>query len=287
MLGHLVPISGGKAYVLGRDRVYLGRRPGVDSSSKLGEQTARCRLRYDAGWWYADDLEGAGRVRLNGRPQDSFRIAPNDEVSIGSHRFRLAYAPDDRAVENLETLAASVLGVDEKPQPGADAVRELRKTDPSARESSEPLLGRLVPVGGGQDFPLLTPRVRIGRDKACEIVLPYKTVSSMHCGLELIDGRWQVIDLGSRNGIRVDGVECQKAWVDPRSRLSIAEHRFELDYATDAGPREAGPVDLKAERSLMDKVGASGAAWDDLIARQEALEQDVPQKQRYNLLDDI
>ena len=162
------------------------------------------------------------------------------------------------------------------PQRGADS-----------DDSPEQLLGRLVPVGGGQDFPLLKERVTIGRRSNCDIVLPYKTVSSMHCGLEFIDGRWQVLDLGSRNGIRVDGVECQKAWIDPRCRLAIAEHRFVLDYKPDNMPFDAGPTDLTTERSLMDKVGASGAAWDDLLARQEALEQEEPQKERYNLLDEI
>lgn len=61
----------------------------------------------------------------------------------------------------------------------------------------------------GAEFRLLKPRMRIGRvvpNAAWEICLDDRAVSRPHCQLErLDDGGWQVTDLRSANGTRVNG----------------------------------------------------------------------------------
>ncbi len=48
-------------------------------------------------------------------------------------------------------------------------------------------------------------RYHIGRGSACEVrILDFK-LSRKHCLVEFADGHWQVVDLGSTNGCRVDG----------------------------------------------------------------------------------
>ena len=147
-----------------------------------------------------------------------------------------------------------------------------------------------MPVGGGSDIPLLKPRVTIGRKPPCDIVLEYRSISAMHCGLELLDGYWQAMDLDSRNGIRVGGVVVKKAWVLPRARLSLAEHRFALDYVGQGNPPIAAPGEADEEtgsfnsRSLIDKLGLSERDLERTVTEGEG--ESADRRRRWDVMDD-
>jgi adenylate cyclase len=116
------------------------------------------------------------------------------------------------------------------------------------------MLGELVPCGGGDPIPLLRPALLVGRRSRCDIALPFPNISSHHCNLELINGYWLVRDLGSRNGIKVNGVRCDQKWLLPHDVLDIAKHRFEIVYTPQGSappPEEENPFAL----SLMEKAG--------------------------------
>jgi pSer/pThr/pTyr-binding forkhead associated (FHA) protein len=80
-----------------------------------------------------------------------------------------------------------------------------------------PLRLRLLPASsppgqaGGPTEPRVVElpddarEVRIGRRPDLELPLPYPALSALHARLALVDGRWQIEDLGSTNGTRVDG----------------------------------------------------------------------------------
>jgi len=67
------------------------------------------------------------------------------------------------------------------------------------------MLGELNPCGGGDSIPLLHEKLLICRRSSCDICLAVPNVSSHHCELELQDGFWHIRDLGSTNGIKVNG----------------------------------------------------------------------------------
>ncbi|MGD9853747.1 MAG: FHA domain-containing protein [Planctomycetaceae bacterium] len=116
--------------------------------------------------------------------------------------------------------------------------------------------GDLVPCGGGDPIPLLKTSLLIGRRRSCDISLRFPNVSSHHCQLELINGYWHLRDLGSRNGVKVNGVRCDQKWLLPGDELSIARHRYEIAYHPDGDeppPLEADPFAL----SLLEKAGLS------------------------------
>lgn len=115
-------------------------------------------------------------------------------------------------------------------------------------------LGELIPCGGGDPVPLLKPKLLIGRRSSCDISLGFPNVSSHHCQLELINGYWNIRDLNSRNGIKVNGVRCDSRWVLPGDEVSIAKHRYEVVYSPDTDappPAEEDPFAI----SLMEKAG--------------------------------
>lgn len=116
------------------------------------------------------------------------------------------------------------------------------------------MLGELIPRGGGDSIPLLKTTLLIGRRGSCDISLRFPNVSSHHCELDLINGYWQVHDLGSSNGIKVNGERCEIQWIMPGDVLSIAKHHYELSYTPlgdAAPPEEIDPLSIP----LMEKAG--------------------------------
>jgi pSer/pThr/pTyr-binding forkhead associated (FHA) protein len=90
--------------------------------------------------------------------------------------------------------------------------------------------GELVPVGGGDPIPLIRPVLTIGRRDSCDICLRFPNVSGTHCELAFQDGRWLVRDLDSTNGTKVNGLRVRRKVLFPQDAVSIADHRYTIDY---------------------------------------------------------
>jgi adenylate cyclase len=93
--------------------------------------------------------------------------------------------------------------------------------------------GDLIPVGGGDTIHLIRPQLTIGRRESCDICLRYANVSGLHAELFFKDGHWFIQDLGSTNGIKVNGVRVQrrtKKVLHPQDVIKIAKLQFTIDY---------------------------------------------------------
>jgi adenylate cyclase len=121
------------------------------------------------------------------------------------------------------------------------------------------LLGELVPVGGGDPIPLTREVLVIGRRSTCDICLDYQNVSGQHCELAYRNGFWQIRDLGSTNGVKVNGERIGRSTkiLRPGTEVSISSHRYLIRYDVantallDAVTEEE---DLFSQ-SLMEKAG--------------------------------
>jgi adenylate cyclase len=122
------------------------------------------------------------------------------------------------------------------------------------------MYGELLPLGGGDPIPLLTPALLIGRRESADIVLRFPNVSGHHCELSLDGGYWTIKDLRSSNGIKVNGSRVTEQKLRPGDKLSIAKHDFEIVF----DPIRLGgtaPVAEKSQqeslfsRSLLDAAG--------------------------------
>jgi adenylate cyclase len=58
----------------------------------------------------------------------------------------------------------------------------------------------------------------------------FPNVSGLHCELVFKDGHWAIRDLGSTNGIKVNGMRVQKKVLHPRDTITIAKRHFTIDY---------------------------------------------------------
>lgn len=90
--------------------------------------------------------------------------------------------------------------------------------------------GELVPVGGGDPIPLIRPNLTLGRRESCDVCLRFPNVSALHCELIFKDGHWSIRDLGSTNGIKVNGNRVQKKVLHPKDVITIAKRKYTIDY---------------------------------------------------------
>ncbi|MBK9033517.1 MAG: FHA domain-containing protein [Myxococcales bacterium] len=88
----------------------------------------------------------------------------------------------------------------------------------------------------------------VGRVLAdCDLTLLHASVSSQHARLERLDGVWRLVDLGSRNGTYVDGVQIEVAPLADGARLRFGEvdlyfvERAVASAASPAGPGRTAP----------------------------------------------
>ncbi|MEX0716024.1 MAG: FHA domain-containing protein [Planctomycetaceae bacterium] len=144
------------------------------------------------------------------------------------------------------------------------------------------MFGELEPCGGGDAIPLSKPRLLLGRRSSCDICLQFPNVSSQHCELEMVNGYWRLRDLGSRNGVRVNGERCTSKWLMPGDVISVAKHRFKLQY-TAVG--QAPPVEEENpfEQGLLEKAGLLGKTRQTDLARAAERADDAPRGPKYSL----
>ena len=120
--------------------------------------------------------------------------------------------------------------------------------------------GELIPVGGGDTVPLIRRIMTIGRRESCDISLKFQNISGLHCELSFRDGYWYLRDLGSSNGIRVNGDRVLQRAVKPGDELAVANRRYTIQYNLSPEGRENLESQMIEEDdmcsvSLLEKAG--------------------------------
>jgi predicted component of type VI protein secretion system len=88
---------------------------------------------------------------------------------------------------------------------------------------------RLVALDEGPDIMLDRAMVVVGRHPSCDTRLDSLRVSRQHCCMSQDKGEVTVRDLGSTNGIRINGQRVERGRLRPGDELSIAHIRFRLE----------------------------------------------------------
>jgi pSer/pThr/pTyr-binding forkhead associated (FHA) protein len=212
MHGQLVPCGGGRPIVLVKTKLLVGRQSGCDIALPLPNVSSRhCELEFQDGYWNLRDLASKNGTWVNGALWEAGQLLPHDILTVASYRFMIVYPLPPGVLPSADTAIPDITG-------------------PAARPAAAVAFGQLVPCGGGDPIPLRQTRILVGRSEDCDVVLPCGTVSGRHCELTWTDQGWSVRDLGSRNGVRVDGIRCEQKLLPPGSILALAEQRFEVTY---------------------------------------------------------
>ncbi len=110
---------------------------------------------------------------------------------------------------------------------------------------------RLVALDEGPDIILDRAMVVVGRHPSCDTRLDSLRVSRHHCCMTHESGDVMVRDLGSTNGIRINGQRVEIGRVRPGDELSIAHIRYRLENGQghEQTIAEAGGLGIMARSS--------------------------------------
>src|SRR4051812_21239747 len=192
-----------------RDDYTIGRAE--ENTVRLTERNIsrrHARLTKPGERWLLLDLSSYNGCYVNGqRVSEKHEIVHGDLVQLGDYR--------------LQILDDSIL----------DPVSFDKAVTMPAAPRSQALLGqpdRLVMVAGptvGAEFPLTQDRpLLVGRGEECDVSINHPSVSRVHAEIQpLGDGRYEIVDRESANGVRVNGVELPRTLMDARDVIELGD----------------------------------------------------------------
>lgn len=162
----------------------------------------------------------------------------------------------------------------------------FRSREPPARAAAIecPVGGRVAfltlfgpgPAAGGRVLPLDDREVVLGRDPASDLVCDHREVSRHHAAFRAGASGWEVHDLGSSNGIRIQGHRMEAALLTDGDEVRIGPFRiiFSSGPSPVLGspppppppPRSAPPRRARAPRTGQVAGGRTGAFVAGLVA---------------------
>lgn len=131
------------------------------------------------------------------------------------------------------------------PGPAEEAVTQL----PSSVPSAEDILLLNLPGGKRQEFTLGKANILIGRATTNDVVLADLSVSRRHARIEHGAQGYEIVDLGSANGVTVNGVKVARARLGSGNVFGVGDNAFRYLHARERTPestRVEGEMDLDA-----------------------------------------
>lgn len=192
------------------DEYGLGR--GEGNSIRLTDRNVsrkHASLKRNGQGWFVKDQQSYNGTYVNGvRVGGEQVVASGDIVQLGDYRIEIA----DEAVS--------------QPVPSTDG--GMPQGAPVVPVHQRP--NRLVVVVGpmpGAEFPLEREHYTIGRAEDAGISINHSSVSRLHAELiALGNGRYEVIDKASANGIRINGVELRRGILEAGDALELGDVRL-------------------------------------------------------------
>jgi pSer/pThr/pTyr-binding forkhead associated (FHA) protein len=87
---------------------------------------------------------------------------------------------------------------------------------------------QLVALTDGPSILLDKPILLLGRHPECDITIDSRKVSRRHCCIAQVNDYLVVRDLGSTNGIRINGIRIVEGRLKPGDELTIGSHRYQV-----------------------------------------------------------
>jgi hypothetical protein len=143
-----------------------------------------------------------------------------------STRPQVEFHTDERLDLGEFGIQAELVALPEDERP-----EEQAAPSPSAGDFGHTMVYSPLLVGGDRRNVLSGNRVVLGRSREADIVLQDPNVSRRHAELRRGDGGWQIVDLGSTNGIKVNGRRVDNQPLRPGDQITIGvtDLTFELD----------------------------------------------------------
>jgi two-component system response regulator GlrR len=112
--------------------------------------------------------------------------------------------------------------------------RRVQHDDAPVRDANEFLAANravIVTLSGttaGSEYEICGERAIIGRGPGVELAFDDSTMSREHAAFEVVDGAMRVRDLGSTNGVLLNGAPVLQSELKHGDRLQLGEHQFQF-----------------------------------------------------------
>jgi pSer/pThr/pTyr-binding forkhead associated (FHA) protein len=106
----------------------------------------------------------------------------------------------------------------------------------------------LVSLTDGPNILLDKPILLLGRHPECDIQIDSRKVSRRHCCIAQVADYLVVRDLGSTNGIRINGTRTLEGRLRAGDELTIGSYRYQVRW--DTIPAKAAPTKAVAREPL-------------------------------------
>lgn len=191
------------------------------------------------------------RSSYNGLFVNGLRVAHTqdlqhgDLIQIGDYRIVL----QDDAASAIETAAIPVTTDTHDIKATIPMAAAFRGQDLTERPSRFVMLVGPTP---GVEYPLDRERMTIGRAEDSSISVNHNSVSRLHCEVHALgDGRYEIVDKGSSNGVRVNAVELKRSIIEAGDVIELGDVRFKFVGAGQVfvpGPNESQQLTAISDR---------------------------------------
>lgn len=190
-----------------RDEYSIGRAE--ENTVRLTERNIsrrHAKLSKNGAAWVLSDLTSYNGCFLNGaRIASANPVAHGDLLQLGDYRLEL-----------IDETARTAAGAP------AATVPVLPKSQSLVGQPDR--LVMLVGPAPGAEFPLLGSRLVVGRGEECDLPLNHSSVSRVHAEVHALgDGRYEIIDRDSANGVRINGAELKRSLIDARDTIELGD----------------------------------------------------------------
>src|SRR5881394_783134 len=109
---------------------------------------------------------------------------------------------------------------------------------------------QLMSLDNSASIMLDKPILLLGRHPECDIQIESRKISRRHCCIAQVEDYLVVRDLGSTNGVRINGVRVLEGKLRTSDELTIGNSRYKVRWdATGAAPNEAARKQQRSPRS--------------------------------------
>jgi Protein of unknown function (DUF3662)/FHA domain len=166
------------------------------------------------------------RLALTSRPQIEFQTDDRLELGEFGIQAQLLAPPEDEEAAEDPAAAPSAGDFGHTMVYSPDSAARRLEPEPPAAARRQALL-----VGAGRRSVLNGSRAVIGRSRDCDVIVDDPNVSRRHAELRRDEEGWSVADLGSTNGVKVNGRRVDQARLRPGDHitLGVSDLTFELE----------------------------------------------------------
>lgn len=215
-----------------RDEITIGRKEG--NTIRLTERNVsrrHAKLKKANGAFLVEDLSSYNGVKVNGRRiERETHLKAGDQISIGDYLLALqveAQQQAEAAGANGGAHAAPTAALDTIPTAVPSPLDAQTAMISAPAEPTPPArLVMLTPPAPGAEFAISRPRLRLGRAEDLDVWVNHRSISREHAEVVNDNGQFRITDLGSANGMRVNGADTRQAVLSPGDVVELGQVRF-------------------------------------------------------------